>query len=78
MTGKNATRLVGWHPRADLVEWLEAEIERRGGGRGVQSGILDEALEEYRDNAEYARMVSARTANREIRSALNATEGEQR
>ena len=44
MTGKNATPLIGWHPRADLVAWLEAEVERRGGGRGVQSEILNEAL----------------------------------
>lgn len=46
MTGKNKTRLVGWHPSDPaLVGWLDAEIERRGGGRGAQSAILDEALE---------------------------------
>jgi hypothetical protein len=49
MTGKNKTRLVGWHPSDPaLVGWLDAEIERRGGGRGAQSAILDEALAEYR------------------------------
>ncbi len=49
MTGKNKTRLVGWHPSDPaLVEWLDAEIGRRGGGRGAQSAILDEALAEYR------------------------------
>jgi len=45
MGGKNKTRLVGWHPKSeDDLAWLDAEIERRGGGRGVQSDILDEAL----------------------------------
>jgi hypothetical protein len=49
MTGRNKTRLVGWHPSDPaLVDWLDAEIERRGGGRGIQSAILDEALAEYR------------------------------
>jgi hypothetical protein len=49
MVGKNKTRLVGWHPSDPaLVAWLDGEIERRGGGRGVQSAILDEALAEYR------------------------------
>jgi hypothetical protein len=44
-SNRNTTRVVGWHPRsARLVEWLAAEVERRGGGRGVQSDILDEAL----------------------------------
>ncbi len=52
MTGKNSTPLVGWHPRADLVAWLRAEVERRGGGRGVRSAILDEALSEYRERHE--------------------------
>lgn len=45
--GRNKTRLVGWHPSAGLVAWLDAEIERRGGGRGVQSAILEEALASY-------------------------------
>ena len=45
MAGKNKTRLVGWHPSdPSAVDWLDAEIERRGGGRGAQSAILDEAL----------------------------------
>jgi hypothetical protein len=45
LPGKNKTRLVGWHPSdPELVAWLDAEIERRGGGRGAQSAILDEAL----------------------------------
>ena len=47
MTGRNKTRLVGWHPSdPQLVGWLDGEIERRGGGRGAQSAILDEALKE--------------------------------
>ena len=44
---RNKTRLVGWHPSADNVAWLDAEVERRGGARGVQSAILDEALAAY-------------------------------
>jgi hypothetical protein len=49
MTGKNKTRLVGWHPSDPaLVGWLDAEIERRGDYWGAQSDILDEALAEYR------------------------------
>ena len=47
MTGKNKTRLVGWHPSDPAaVDWLDTEIGRRGGGRGAQSAILDEALEQ--------------------------------
>jgi non-ribosomal peptide synthetase component F len=57
MTGKNKTRLVGWHPSDPaLVDWLDAEVERRGGGRGAQSAILDEALEKaMNDTAQPAR-----------------------
>ena len=29
MPGKNKTPLVGWHPPADLQEWIRAEITRR-------------------------------------------------
>lgn len=44
MESTNKTRVVGWHPRSvRLVEWLDAEVERRG-HRGAQSDILDEAL----------------------------------
>lgn len=49
MTGKNTTPLVGWHPSAGLVAWLDTETERRGGARGVRSAILEEALATYRD-----------------------------
>jgi hypothetical protein len=45
---RNKTPLVGWHPSAGLVAWLDAEVERRGGGRGVRSAILEEALDDYR------------------------------
>ena len=48
MPGRNKTPLVGWHPSADLLAWLDAEVERRGGGRGVRSAILEEALAAYR------------------------------
>ena len=49
MTGKNSTPLVGWHPPAGLTSRLRAEVEERGGGRGVQSAILTEALREWLD-----------------------------
>jgi hypothetical protein len=52
MPGKNKTRLVGWHPSPDLVAWLDAEIARRGGGRGVQTEILDAALAAHKQAAE--------------------------
>ena len=52
MTGKNATPLIGWHPRPDLVARLKAEVKRRGGKRGVQSAILDEALDQHLPGAD--------------------------
>ena len=56
MTGKNSTPLLGWHPSsAELVAWFEAEVERRGGGRGVRSQILDEALTAYMQATEETR-----------------------
>ncbi len=66
MTGRNKTPLIGWHPAsADLVAWFEAEVERRGGGRGVRSAILDEALEAYRA------VVDARTADTPAQGAAD-------
>lgn len=55
VTGKNATPLVGWHPSAGLVAWLDAEVERRGGGRGTRSAILEEALARLKEAAEASR-----------------------
>lgn len=51
-TGRNKTPLVGWHPSAGLVAWLDSEVERRGGGRGVRSAILEEALAAYKQAME--------------------------
>jgi hypothetical protein len=45
--GRNKTRMVGWHPSAGLVARLDAEVKSRGGGRGAQSAILEEALNAY-------------------------------
>jgi hypothetical protein len=60
MTGRNKTRLVGWHPSDPaLVDWLDAEIGRRGGGRGAQSAILDEVLEKAMNDIETARITDA-------------------
>ena len=68
MAGRNKTRLVGWHPSDPAtVAWLDAEIERRGGGRGAQSAILDDALTEYRARraaAQEQEEVPARDAGR--------------
>lgn len=50
--GVNNTPLVGWHPSAGLVAWLDAEVKRRGGGRGTRSAILEEALAAYRQASE--------------------------
>lgn len=55
MTGKNLTPLVGWHPSPGLVAWLDEEVERRGGGRGIRSAILEEALASYRETVEGSR-----------------------
>ena len=52
MTGKNKTPTVGWHPPADVVSRLRAQVEKRGGGRGVQSAILTQALSEWLDRNE--------------------------
>ena len=49
MHGEHKTPLVGWHPSADLVAYLDAEVERRGGGRGIRSAVLEEALAGHRD-----------------------------
>ena len=48
MHGQHKVRGLSWHPSPENMDWLKAEVERRGGGRGVQSAILDEALALYR------------------------------
>ena len=52
MPGKNNTPPVGWHPPADQVSRLRAKVKERGGGRGVQSAILTQALSEWLDRNE--------------------------
>lgn len=70
--GVHKTDSVSWHPKdPTLKPWLEAEASSRG---TTKSDILDEALAEYREPLEHARLVSARTANRAISEALDATE----
>jgi hypothetical protein len=49
VTGKNATPMIGWHPRADHVAWLESEVKRRGITR---TALLDEILDYYREQTE--------------------------
>jgi hypothetical protein len=46
MTGKNRYPTVGWHPPAELADWVRAEAKRRGVSL---SDILNEALADYRD-----------------------------
>lgn len=48
MPGKHKTPLLGWHPPAELLAWVAAEVARRGGGRGEQSALLTEALTDLR------------------------------
>jgi hypothetical protein len=68
MHGEHKTRMVGWHPKsAGLVAWLDEEIARRGGGRGAQSEILEEAL------AAYAKLTEAIVA--EVLAARKEREG---
>ena len=69
MTDKNSTPLIGWHSKdPTLKPWLEAEAGRRG--RGTMRELLDEALAQYRERAEHARQVEARTTNERIRVGL--------
>ena len=69
MTGKNSTPLIGWHSKdPTLKPWLEAEAGRRG--MGTMRELLDEALAQYRERAEHARQVEARTTNERIRVEL--------
>lgn len=44
MRSRNKTPLLGWHPPAELLARVEAEVERRGGARGVKSEVLSEAV----------------------------------
>lgn len=45
MPNKHKTPMLGWHPPAELSEWVKAEAERRGVPYRV---LLDEALADYR------------------------------
>jgi hypothetical protein len=57
MTGKNKTRLLGWHPTsAEDSAWVRAEAERRGGKpKGALARLLDEALADLRAKHDAAR-----------------------
>lgn len=44
MPDRHKGPLVGWHPPAELVARIQAEVDRRGGGRGVKSEVLNEAV----------------------------------
>jgi len=50
VTGRNKTRLLGWHPTsAEDSAWVRAEAERRGGKpKGALARLLDEALADLR------------------------------
>lgn len=49
MPNQHKTPLVGWHPGVDQWAWLQEEEERRGGGKGIRSAILNEALDALRE-----------------------------
>jgi len=65
MTGKNKTKLLGWHPTsAEDSAWVRAEAERRGGrGKGALARLLDEALADLRAKHEQAPSVAAKEAS---------------
>ena len=59
---------ITWHSAdGTLRPWIEDEADRRGITR---KALLDEALSEYRERAEHARQVEARTTNERIRVEL--------
>lgn len=70
MSSRNLTPLVGWHPSPANVAFLEAEIAARGGGRGVRSAILEEALTDYRAKIEAARLAAFKAELIEAAAAL--------
>lgn len=44
--GVHRTPFLGWHPRSlVLLAWIQAEVKRRGGGRGVLADVLEEGME---------------------------------
>lgn len=45
MPNKHKTPMLGWHPPAELSEWVKAEAKRRGVPYRV---LLDEALSDLR------------------------------
>jgi hypothetical protein len=51
VTGKNKTRLLGWHPKsAEDEAWIRAEAEKQG--RGALTRMLDAMLALYREHTE--------------------------
>ena len=74
MPNQHKTDSVSWHPKdPDLKTRIQAEAELRG---ITQRELLDEMAGEYFEKVDFARPVAVRAANREIRTGLNATEGE--
>jgi hypothetical protein len=49
MPNKHKTPLLGWHPPAELAEWVRTEAQRRDVPLSV---ILTEALSDYRNKQE--------------------------
>jgi len=51
VTGKNKTKLLGWHPTsAEDEAWIRAEAEKKG--RGALTRMLDAMLALYREHTE--------------------------
>ena len=72
MPNQHKTGSISWHPKdPTLKPWIEAEAGIRG---TTKSEILDEALAEYRAQAEFQRPFrdadATGTANRVITAAL--------
>lgn len=44
MVGKHNNPVLGWRPPLTLKSRFEAEVKRRGGGRGIKTAALNEAL----------------------------------
>jgi hypothetical protein len=55
--GVHKNPFLGWNPPAEDSAWLEAEVQRRGGGRGIRTALLNEALADLR--AKHSAFVAA-------------------
>lgn len=52
MAGQHKNPVLGWRPPLILKSRFEAEVERRGGSRGIKTAALNEALADWLDRHE--------------------------